>query len=218
MIEWTHLSDMPAPVHFHGSACVDKLLFTIAGVRREQRKAKFVPLVHALNMTSNTFWSCEDIPEAIMEPGIAVVEKDILAVGGWNGKTYIRKTFKLNTRTLKWTTCSPVPGSFTHTVPSSTVAVDKMVFVLHRYGFLQYDVAVDQWNELTPPPKLFTWCALVPKQGKLMALGGYESALFTSNDHIQTFENVSQTWKLEKMRMPVALSRHWAVVLRNLKG
>ena len=212
-MSWTNLLDMPEPLSSHGSACVNNSLFTIGGARvRNYNTVSISKAVNSLELSLKTWIQYDDMPETLRDPGVAVVKKNILAIGGWNGRSYSKHTFKFNLTKEKWTTCEPTPRLF-DSIRSTTASVSNKVFVLQRDEFFQYDVAIDQWSELARPPKPSSQCALVPQLGNLLALGGYESTQDKPNDRIQKYDVATSEWKVEETKMPEARYQHIAIAV-----
>ncbi len=212
-LSWSDLPDMMKPVQRHGSAYLDGCLYTLGGCYREngQTKQRY-PSVHALDLSTLSWTECRPLSQAVDAPGIAVVDKDILAIGGYTGKVWLKQTLKYNSRTGKWSQCQPMPK--TGCVDASTAVVNRQVFVLDRDLFLQYDVPTDTWTELSLPMKPSQCCAMVLKQKRLIALGGFDEEYKKPNDRVQTYDLASKTWKVEKSTMPVALLGHSAIVVK----
>jgi kelch repeat/BTB domain-containing protein 5/10 len=210
---WTDLTFMPEPTDSHGSAYLHGKLYTIGGSLMEKGETiKRYSAVNCLDLASLTWTACEDLPLALEEPGVAVVSRDIMVIGGDAGDGWSTKTFKYSTRTGKWKVCAKMPKS--GDVFRSTVAVGLQVYVLNKSAFMKYDVMGDQWTKLTPPTKLARNPALAFRDGRLVALGGVGKDMKEPDDNVQTYDVNAKKWTLEKRKLPLGLSFHWALVMK----
>ena len=210
---WTDLPDMEHPVDRHGSTVIDNKLYTIGGRYTEEGDAKHrYASVNGLDLHTLMWSACSPMHEAVSAPGIASINRDIFVMAGDTSYGGSSKVHKFNTQTGKWSKCQDLPkADYIH---HSTVVVQRSVFVLHKEAFLQYDVDVDQWNELTKPTKLSHAPAMVLKQGCLLALGGFGKWNTEPNDFIQLYDLASKKWTIEKKKMSLPLMWHWAVVVK----
>ena len=75
------------------------------------------------------------MPLEVKDPGIAVVDGQIIVTGGWSSEgKYSRHTLKYDPRTDKWISCEDIPASRQRLV-NSTVAVNQKVYVLAHQDF-----------------------------------------------------------------------------------
>ena len=149
---WVDLPDLPNPVDCHGSAYVSDKLYTLGGCFSENGQTKHqYSSVNVLDLASQSWVEGQSLPTAVATPGIAAVEENIYAVGGYTGTEWSRQTVKLNTRTGAITQCQSMPEE--DRVYNSTVVVNRYIYILAGSIFLQYDTTRDQWSTLTLPLK-----------------------------------------------------------------
>ena len=211
---WVDLPDLPFPADLLGSAYVSDKLYTLGGCYSENSKIRHqYPSVNVLDLASLSWGKGQSLPTAVEAPGIAVLEDNILAVGGCSGKEWSRQTIKLNTRTGAMTRCQSMPTG--DHVWNSTVVVNRYIYVLARNIFLQYDITRDQWTKLAMPLQPYHRSALVLRKNHLIMLGGHEKhdGGKKPNDGIQKYDLSKKTWSLETRKMPLPLQAHWAFVM-----
>ena len=211
--KWINLPDLPFPVEGHGSTLVDEKLYTIGGCYQENSQIKHrYSSVNVLDLASLSWEECQSLPNAVNSSGIAAVEENIYTIRGYNGKEWSRQTIKLNTQTGAITQCLSMPKGDC-CAHRSTVIFHHQIFVLDKRLFAQYDVMKDQWTVLQLPLKPSFNPAMVLRQNHLVMLGGFEKDEENPNDDIQKYDMSSKRWSLEKRKMPLPLSCHWAFVM-----
>ena len=210
---WTDLPDMKHPVDLHGSTVIDNKLFTVRGVYSEKNVTKQrYPSVISLDLHTLVWSDCPPMHQAVSQQGIASIDRDILVIAGYTNIGWSSAVSKFNTQTGKWSKCQNLPK--TGNIYYSAVAVQSSVFVLHSEAFLQYDVDMDQWHELTTPIKLSHVPAMVLNQRRLVTLGGYEKKKKEPNDFIQTYDLANKQWSIGNNKLPLPLQHHFAVVVK----
>ena len=170
--------------------------------------------VNVLDLQSQSWSHCQPLSCAANQLGVAVVDKDILVIGGTpDNAVWFTQTYKYNTRTGEKTRCQDMPQ--TGSVYYSTVAVDSLIYVLGCEMFLQYDVRADQWSELPLLKERRLLCAMVHTQGCLRVLGGCTEDRGHTYDSVLSYNFSSKKWTLENKRMPIAVcqARAFAVVM-----
>ena len=230
MKKWTDLPNMLQGRRHHGSACVDDKLYILGGLYAGKGSVEYKNTVWALHLNkeknntqeykdsgepldsqSRHWTTCKEMPQAVEKAGIAVVRNYILTLGGYLAAGgFTTRVEKYDANTGQWEECQPMP------LPTdsyrSTATDGNVVFALayNMRGFLRYDLERDQWTALNMPIKRASCGAFVAKQGCLMALGGCSRS---TKDYVQTYNPVSDIWKLEEHKLPLPLEQHWAVIL-----
>ena len=203
---------MPHPVDCHGSSYNGKKLHVLGGRYRENGQNKHeYSSVNVLDLATLSWEECQSLPIAVSGPGIAAVEKNIYALGGYTGNEWSRQTIKLNTQTGRITQCQNMPKG--DSVHNSTLTVNQCIYALAGTIFLQYDTKRDHWTKLTNSLKPCHAPTMVLKENHLIMLGGFEKDEKNPNDTIQEYDLSSQTWSLEARKMPLPLTYHWAFVM-----
>ena len=103
--EWRDLPDMLHPVLHHGVAFLDNHFYTFGGCCWKDGKSKHLYSdVNVLDLQSLSWSHCKPLPYIAKESGVAVVDQDMLVIGGF-GKddSWLTKTYMYNGRTGKRT-------------------------------------------------------------------------------------------------------------------
>ena len=211
---WTDLPDMLEARDGHGSVCLNSKLYIIGGLLAEMNQLRHrFNTINVLDTHARYLsWDyCTEMPEALSEPGIAVVRNQILVLGGYTGRSLSNTVLSYNPATDTWTQCQPIPkpAYYYH----QTAAVGNKVYMgsYDMSFFLQYDVPSDQWMDIKNPVKPTKYYALVSHQERILALGGYQNG--DRKDYVQSYDPSSKVWRMERQTLPIALNDHWAAVL-----
>jgi hypothetical protein len=211
---WSDLPDLPHPVHLHATTIHNNSIYSIGGKNKENDQQKRYDTIHSYCMRSGKWTDCgARLPSAVSHPGIATVEDDIVVVGGVTDSGLTSDTCRLNVKDNRIVRCQPMPR--VAVVLTSTVAVNRQVYVLSRRQFLCYDLEKDTWVRLALPVKPCLNAAMVCKQHRLVAIGGYDvkGDWKNPNDRVQVYDLNTKKWEAQK-NMDQKLTWHWAVVMK----
>ncbi|KAL3085011.1 hypothetical protein niasHS_010080 [Heterodera schachtii] len=137
--------------------------------------------------------------------GVAVFDRKIYAVGGYNGTERLKKTEVFDTRTNQWETLSPM---LNRRSAMCAVTLGENIFVCGGYdgnhaldSVESFDIRKNQW--FVRPPMLTKRCAAATAvlKGQIYVIGGHNGVSIF--DTVERFDPISQRWeRVAPMQQP----------------
>ena len=213
--KWEVLHAMPKPREKHNSTCINHFLVIVAGCYREPYETikGYRQDVYILNLHTGVWTAKKQLPIAVMNASIAVVNGDMFLIGGGTEDSWSEKTYKFSLQNNEWTSCANLPVSGKAYAANSTVAVEEKIYVLSFQLFLYYDVQLNQWSRLSAPLVPSHGNSLIHRQDSLIAMGGYEDNSKNPHKRIQCYDLHTKEWCIIPDTLPLPLSYHTVVVM-----
>ena len=203
--KWEVLHAMPKPREKHNSTCINHCLVIVAGCYRETAETiKGCQEVYILNLRTGTWTAKKQLPIAVWNACIAIVNGDVFLIGGGQYEL-LKKTYKFSLENNEWTLCADLPVSRSQAV-NSTVAIEQKIFVLAFHDFLCFDVQLNQWSTLSSPLIPSCWRSLIHRQNSLIAMGGFEDTDENPHNRIQCYDLHKKEWCIIPDTLPLPSS------------
>ncbi|XP_060118467.1 kelch-like protein 28 [Heteronotia binoei] len=154
---WIGLAPLRVPRYEFGICVLDQKIYVMGGIAAPTCQGadynKHERSVECWDPDTNTWASLESMSEGRSTLGVAVLAREIYALGGYDGQSYLQSVEKYIARVKEWQPIAPMGK--TRSCFSAAV-LDGMIYAIGGYGpahmnsVERYDPSKDSWETVAP--------------------------------------------------------------------
>ncbi|XP_026526672.1 kelch-like protein 28 [Notechis scutatus] len=154
---WIGLAPLSVPRYEFGICALDQKIYVIGGIATHMCQGinyrKHENSVECWDPDTNTWTLIESMNESRSTLGVTVLSREIYALGGYDGQSYLQSVEKYNPKVKEWQPVAPM--NKTRSCFAAAV-LDGMIYAIGGYGpahmnsVERYDPNKDSWEAVAP--------------------------------------------------------------------
>uniref|UniRef100_A0A8C6X412 Kelch like family member 28 n=1 Tax=Naja naja TaxID=35670 RepID=A0A8C6X412_NAJNA len=154
---WIGLAPLSVPRYEFGICALDQKIYVIGGIATHMCQGinyrKHESSVECWDPDTNTWTLIESMNESRSTLGVTVLSREIYALGGYDGQSYLQSVEKYNPKVKEWQPVAPM--NKTRSCFAAAV-LDGMIYAIGGYGpahmnsVERYDPNKDSWEAVAP--------------------------------------------------------------------
>ncbi|KPJ11255.1 Kelch-like ECH-associated protein 1 [Papilio machaon] len=202
---WSTLPRLTVPRSGLGAAFLKGLFYAVGGRNTSPGSSYdsdweyvLVMLFCSYDPESDTWTHVAAMGSARLGVGVAVVNRLLYAVGGFDGTRRVRSVECYHPENNRWSDVAPMQVARSG---AGVAALNQYIYVVGGYDGAQqlasverYDTERDVWECVAPVNVARSALSLTVLDNKLYAMGGYDGTSFL--DIVEVYDPETNTWKL----------------------